>query len=511
MKKQYFEIQLQQPVIISQTAASAGAHQSLDYIPGTLLLGLAASRLYAKLDPQQAWDIFHSGLVRFGDALPCESSGEISYPVPLCWHHFKGEKTVERGMLDKQSIFDVSKQDLAQIKTKQPVQLRSMYVTTTGRKVLPLREQTLKTAIDPNSGMAAESQLFGYEALAAGQIFRFYLSAPENFDQELWEKVTASMYGSAQLGRSRSAQFGKVLIKPASQQEQYTRSDQEQVLTLWLLSDLLLSQKGQPCLIPEPHLIGLPQDAVWLVDQSFVRTRRYSLYNAYRRHYDRERQVICRGSVLRYQLPIGVDMITAVNSLGCGIGLAQEQGLGHIWVNPAILAQRQPSFRSAAACAELDKQAVCRPERSLLIDCLERRNTALSQVHDPIEAAEKVFKQLCQKVTQVRRYLAVAQHTPLLDAPSRTQFGRLKELANNHRHQPSDLWKALADERDGMLRERSGWEIAFSPHQNDSLGRWLTDSLSEYNTQPWFPLLVGKLASLGLSDTWQKYCIGEQQ
>ncbi len=62
-----FEIVLTQPLIISQQAASAGAHQSLDYIPGSVLLGLVASRLYARLDADSAWTVFHSGRIVIPD------------------------------------------------------------------------------------------------------------------------------------------------------------------------------------------------------------------------------------------------------------------------------------------------------------------------------------------------------------------------------------------------------------------------------------------------------------
>src|SRR5690606_13316392 len=85
-----FEILLEQPLIISQQAASAGAHQSLDYIPGSVLLGLAASRLYANLPAQTAFTLFHNGIVRFGDALPVDQ-GETGLPMPLNWHLYKGE------------------------------------------------------------------------------------------------------------------------------------------------------------------------------------------------------------------------------------------------------------------------------------------------------------------------------------------------------------------------------------------------------------------------------------
>ena len=68
MNTQHFNIQLKQPLIVSQQAATAGQHQSLDYIPGSAILGMVASQLYAQLTPEEALQVFHSGAVRFSDA-----------------------------------------------------------------------------------------------------------------------------------------------------------------------------------------------------------------------------------------------------------------------------------------------------------------------------------------------------------------------------------------------------------------------------------------------------------
>ena len=110
--------------------------------------------------------------------------------------------------------------------------------------------------------------------------------------------------GKAHLGRSRSAQFGAVDIEQQDLvQTNQVKIPAQPLLTLWLTSDMQLQNNGQPTLIPEPQVLGLPEGTKWITESSFLRTRRYSMYNAYRRHYDKERQVISRGSVLRYQLP----------------------------------------------------------------------------------------------------------------------------------------------------------------------------------------------------------------
>ncbi len=160
MNTQHFNIQLKQPLIVSQQAATAGQHQSLDYIPGSAILGMVASQLYAQLTPEEALQVFHSGAVRFSDALPVHQ-GQTAYPVPLCWHHSKGTDYHRKDCLDPKEIYDVSRKDRAQLAGKQPVQLRQFYVTEQGRRWQPNKVQTLKTAIDADKNSAADGQLFG--------------------------------------------------------------------------------------------------------------------------------------------------------------------------------------------------------------------------------------------------------------------------------------------------------------------------------------------------------------
>ena len=45
-------ITLQDDLVISASSATTGGHESLDYLPGSLLFGVAASRLYAELKKQ---------------------------------------------------------------------------------------------------------------------------------------------------------------------------------------------------------------------------------------------------------------------------------------------------------------------------------------------------------------------------------------------------------------------------------------------------------------------------
>lgn len=530
MKYAVFEIVLEQPVVISRQAASAGAHQSLDYIPGGTLLGLAASRLYAELAPEQAWTLFHSGQVRFGDGLPRHESGETGWPLPISLHHYKGEDPAENDVLQADRLFDPALFGVE--RERQPVQLRGGYTTASGRRLRPDNVQVLKTAIDRATGIAAESQLFGYSALAAGQRFRFELRADADVAAEPWQQLCECLQGTARLGRSRSAQFGRVSIRalegaPPPAPPECGGGE----LTLWLLSDLLLSEHGQPCQVPHAHLLGLPAGSRWLAERSFLRGRRYSSYNAYRRRYDSERQVIERGSVLRYALPRPLSAEER-SALQDGLGLMVECGLGAAAVNPALLAGERPRFGAPLQARPPAAEAVqATGDGPALLDLLRaRRDRRIGDV-EPERIARELFDGLCARVREARAYHGAAPGVALDPAPpSRSQWGQIKQLASDCRDNPAELLRCLTDADTGLIRGRSGWQLRFPAHAADPgrdaapagrdrpveqrptevLHEWMRAELEKLAKRKDFGRIVGHLAALGLEEEWTRCCEGRQ-
>lgn len=505
-----FEVYLEQPVILSQQSASAGAHQSLDYIPGSTLLGLAAGRLYAGLDADSAWLLFHSGRVRFQDALP-QLQGETGHPVPLCWHSWKGESARDGFRLDASRLFNPAHPDFVNEAGRQPVQLRSGYITSNGFLIEPSQQQTLKTAIDRTTGMAAESQLFGYEALSPGQCFHFDLQADDDVPAELWQHLLKNLSGPARLGRSRSAQFGQVDIRLKAESAPSSPVSEGNHLTLWLLSDLLLEDQGQPCLRPDAQLLGLPNGSQWQPEQSFLRSRRYSHYNAYRRSHDAERQVICRGSVLRFTLPRALSA-DELKQLECGLGLQIESGMGRALANPPLLSGVRPSFTAAKPVSAVRTATqVPRPD-SLLINALEMRLQRTSGDDEASILAQQIYQGLCQRVREARVFAGAPLNTPLSNTPNRSQWGHIKELANNQRNDAGRLLNALTGETDGVLRPRKDgpWNLRYAPGEHHTLGHWLITALQEQAGRASFTRLVGHLAVLGLQQSWLNCCAGTE-
>lgn len=473
MRQATIDITLLQPAVFSLQSGSAGAHRGLDYIPGSTLLGHAAAALYATLEPEDAWLLFHSGHMRFGDGLPAHASS-VAWPLPLCWHSEKGGQTIRGQQLLADKLVDPSLPFGTDLRT--PTQVRGGYTTSAGDFVLPPRSQTLKTAIDPSTGQAAEGQLFGYEAIAAGQCFIARLQCDDAIPDALWNRVLEGMSGKARLGRSRTAQFGHVNMRVSpTDAPAPVAPTEDTTLTLWLLSDLALESAGQPCLQPDARLIGLPEGSRWLPQMSFLRSRRYSPYNAYRRHYDPERQVISRGSVLRYQLPRPLEADTA-SALESGIGLHVEAGLGHVAVNPQLLRTASPRFEDRpqpSAPPQRTDHAKTTPHSKFVRALASRRNRLQGSA---VEAkAVELHQDYMEILDRARGFNGYAE------PPRRSQWGRIKQLASDHRHDRQKLIDALFDSANGALRERpnTGWDLRYGTSPAETLSNWMKEKLHE--------------------------------
>lgn len=509
--QQSFRITLQQDVIFNAMSATLGGQQGLDYLPGSVFLGAVASRLYSGLSKSEAWQVFHSGLVRFHDALPLDAQQQPAWPMPLNWHYYKGDElSSSKATLDTQQIFDPSFQKHA-ADSRQPKQIRKGYVSQSGSWVQPKLSLRMKTAIDAQKGTAAESQLFGYQSIDAGQAYLFTLEAEPEV-AELFDKIVQLLSGSLRLGRSRSAQYGKVLSEPVTKiapLPTQLEQPQTQILTLWLISDLaLLDDCGQVTLQPKASYLGLPDTVVWDEQQSYIRTRRYSPFNAYRQAYEQERQVISRGSVLRYKL--NQTLTQAQLASLRTVGLHTVSGLGRLAVNPELLSQTQPVFIDNAVFTA-QKQDLTKVHQadidSILLRTLKARYGSQQSYNSAEQEAQRLFSLLLSALDSARSWKGIPQTQALETAPGRSQWGIIKELAGKHRNNPEILWKTITGEQMGshaVIGKRSGWELETGPGETLAQVFLQDKELLQYVNKTLLAEVLGQLAALVLgSKQWQ--------
>ena len=66
------------------------------------------------------------------------------------------------------------------------------------------------------------------------------------------------------------------------------------------------------------------------------------------------------------------------------------------------------------------------------------------------------------------------------------------------------------DRQRGASYKRAGWELKYAPSigASASLGQFLQDELKAYKDKSYFAYIIAELGTLGLSETWDAYCIG---
>lgn len=466
MRELVLKITLLEDVVVNARPANEGGHEGLDHLPGYLLMGAAAHRLYPELDRPTAWRLFHSGQVWFGDALPLLDD-QPAWPIPFCWHQAKGQQAIANGRIDPTKVYNLQFGPLPN--NAQPQQLREGYVSPDGRYVAIPKTFRMKTAIDPESGRVAESQLFGYESIPAGQTYVAWVRAPEALDSRLWERLVWALTAEDELllGRSRSAEYGRVAVErldwPVSRLIPESRPDpQGEALTLWCLSDLaLIDAWGQPVLAPTPESLGLAGGEIdW--QGSFLRFRRYAVWNAYRDGYDLERQVIQRGSIIRLRLDRPLTDAERAG-LQAGVGLYRESGLGWVSLDPSLLSAPQPSFAAPKAAEEVEAEAKAEPVRPNhpLILWLEAEYRRGQGRQADEQASRNLRDALDRRYQLARRYAGVPEHLPI--GPSPAQWGTIYEAARTHDSGDlAGLKKRLFEGADALCKPQAeNWQDQF--------------------------------------------------
>jgi hypothetical protein len=455
------EIELLDDCVFSASSATAGGHESLDRVPGSALLGAAASTLYASLSRDEAFTVFHSGQVRFLDGMPLNGS-RAAWPVPIAWHERKDRPALDgNGRLEGAHVMNyrVGRWGAG----VQPKQLRRGYIGADGRLVQPRRHHRMKTAIDPQTGRAQESALFGYDVLERGQRFVVRVEADETVDPDLFGRVVDALVadGRILLGRSRSAEFGRARVSPRAGVDVPARAEPQETdsLTLWLLSDTALCDSfGRPTTSPDPVALGLDAGARVDHERSFIRTRRYSPWNAARGGFDSERQVCSAGSVISFRLPEPLSHAQRCE-LARGIGLHREAGLGQVAVNPSLLDGEHPTFTPTETASR--REPAAEPNHPLLAFLSNQDDSWKTGVRGLVDDFVKDYFRV---IEGARRDHGVHEHLPF--GPSRSQWGRIQAISSQQKGQA--LMSALFEDNPIIHATAENWEITLAPRDRVS-------------------------------------------
>ena len=346
------------PAVFSRNAATEGAHATLDAPTGGALLGWAAAvGGYGNFN--KPFRVFHSGAVRFGNAMPLGPDGTVCVPTPKLFMAPKhdagsGETDGRVGKTVRIGRPPPGGQGRAPIQYEHAP--GAPFITLTGHVMRPVRGQRLRTAT--RQGRAAEGLLFGYEHLAGEDqpVFVATLERNDTVCDADWERLLKAFQGrTARLGRARGTSYGgeyHCRIVDAPQDPKPVPAGTKGRLRVLALSDLGLADEfGVPCAEPDHKMLGLPP-ARFVGGDSAMSLRRHAPWNGKIQARDMERQTIEAGSVLSFDLdePLRADLPARA-----AVGLWREAGFGQIWISPPFLRDSDsgaPRFDQHGECVE---------------------------------------------------------------------------------------------------------------------------------------------------------------
>lgn len=338
MKTIQFKCKLLSDVILNVKAATEGNQNTLDFIPGNNFLGIVAAD-YDSFNDQQSLDLFHNGIVRYGDAHPVNKGITRSLRVPASMFYPKLQSIAEKCYIHHaySRCLDHDGEDGRPQQLKQSREGFYEFSEGEGLAVNTPKSFAIKSAYDRSQRRAQDSQMFGYESLRKGTEFLFEVET-DNDDYE--QIIIDRLVGKRHIGRSRTAQYGLVEIthkdvqfnQPESTGKMFKKEGRSYVIVYADSRLVFLDENGELTFQPSPNDLGLDGKIVY--DLSQIRTFQYAPWNYKRQTRDADRCGIEKGSVFVVEVPDGYKM----DGMGSRyVGCFNNEGFGRVIYNPAFL------------------------------------------------------------------------------------------------------------------------------------------------------------------------------
>lgn len=434
--------------IFSRDASTEGAHATLNAPTGAALLGWAAQNCYEKFTADAAFKIFHSGQVRFSDAVRMVGEGEDAEPSFLNPATlFEPKHGAGLTALGRSAFQEANKANNDGVQAEA---VKRKWVTMDGAQAPdPRIQHRLRTAM--RGGVADEGKLFGYAAVMAGQTkYRATIECDAEIDESDWAKLKAAFDGETlRIGRASSSGYGGSFACCVDQvPSPWTRAEataidcpQGGTVSFWLLSDAQLTDEwGNPKIDPVPADCGLDSDWDLYKPETAMTARRVWPWNRQYNSRDMEISVIEAGSVISFKRRQG----EGATPCKFRIGIGQERGFGRVAVLGAFTfgadAGKDTTAAPIAGESSLTKWAAKRAQRSKITHHSQWTDEQIAAVQD-----------------MIRRMNG--------EGPGATQWGRLREVIDHFEADEFDT--KLAD-----ILKNSSWRANYV-----GLGDWVREML----------------------------------
>ena len=390
MQTRYYKCRFLSDVVLPASSNTQGNIALNDFIAGSNFLGIVAKE-YERFG-RDAFRVFHSGDVRFGDGHILINE-KPSYKVPLSFHRLK----VGEGFFNRVHLTQEDEKKLRN-EQKQLKQMRNSYINEDLKFLELSYNYTQKSSYDKELRRSKDEGMYGYSALKSGTEWLFKVTYK---DDSLVKTVESVLLGKQHLGKSKSAQYGQVEITPYNHQPKESFfMPKDDVTYIYVNSRLaLLDEDGYPTAVPTIENLGLSSgEIVW--EKTYIRTATYTPYNYKRATQEYTRIFIEKGSVITVK---GTHNISK-NTLGAFV----SEGFGDILINPAFLKDIHPALK------KYEKQ--------------ERKQNSQGFITTPLLAYLK------NKADLEEQKFAVAQHVQDVYKnfikPSKSQWGQIRTFAS---------------------------------------------------------------------------------
>ena len=329
MRQRDFKVTFLSDIVLHGSSNSEGNIETLDFITGSSFLGMVAKNYDEFAKTFDTFDIFHSGKVRFGEATPYFEN-KTTYKVPFCF--FAPKLDSDKKEVKNNHFIDYDNQ--AEL-DKQYKQIRSGYITSNFDYINLNHTYSQKAAYDKENRKSKDSSMFGYKAIKKGATWKFTIKFDKDLDEKIEKQVVENILGEKYLGKSKTAQYGKILIEELKdfKEENLENLNPKEITYVYINSSLaLFNANGMPTFEPTIENLGLTNASInW--EKTQIRTKKYTSYNFKRQTNDYTRLVIEKGSVIALKNVSNED----INILKNGIGGYLNEGYGEVLINPSFL------------------------------------------------------------------------------------------------------------------------------------------------------------------------------
>lgn len=402
MIKLHFKCELCSDIVLNASAAtSSSASEHLDYIPGNKFLGILAKKKYgaAKTVEGIAVDtVFHSNSVCFSDAHPIVK-GKRSLKMPLDFFTDKNDE--EKGIY----LNHLLKEEHYKTLRENDVQTRQMrkgyFVEEEGTiykedSIYSDARFSVKSAYNRNKRRPEKEKMFGYFSLPKGSVWSFYVTLKEEA-VTLKKLIIDSLEGKASIGKSTTAEYGRVLITYDEQldvegfdPEPITVSKGEWIKVYAASNLCFLDDSGEFTLSPKAEdldekLAGM--EICWSKTQ--IRHRLYTSWNGHRKARDADRWIIEKGSVFFIKATKEVELKPKQR-----VGLFQNEGFGEIIFQDKVFEKALPEGKLEVK--NLSVYAVAQKEEK----DDKKKNTSPISLNSKEQQIQKYLKRIKQRTEE---------------------------------------------------------------------------------------------------------------